>query len=379
MNDQPLPAPDTLAYRMLALTAICGEVPVRVLYRLPGGEQYKEKVITSLKKEKLLRVHSRDHLRGYRLGRRVKTLLLAQEPERFSFFLTGNADTNLLKSEVTRRLRLHRVAAVIAMLQNAGIHIFRDEKPDLFAPDRFDAGTFSPSATPVFYCSREIKAMGPAMVKVRGSRMAGVLLTATDIFLTYHNGHTLPKWDHRSEQRAKGMMWLVLCMERLSGVYSMKNVCGLLICDDMQVLKQMLTNTDPKERCFFLLERNYEHFYYLTDDRRGELMLQLLYDPVKRAALDALLLSELQAPGQDQTIDLDALDAQGRPVLFSYLPDIPRLNWYIEALIRFNRPGCIACFDFQARALKDSFGPLVSFLAIDFEKIKEQIFPGKSG
>lgn len=63
MTNQPLPASDTLAYRMLALTAICGEVPVRVLYRLPGGEQYKEKVITLLKKEKLLRVHSRDHLR----------------------------------------------------------------------------------------------------------------------------------------------------------------------------------------------------------------------------------------------------------------------------------------------------------------------------
>lgn len=263
------------------------------------------------------------------------------------------------------------------MLQNAGIHIFRDEKPDLLAPDGYDAATFPSSVTPVFYFSREIKAMGPDMVKVRGSRMAGVLLTATDIFLTCHNGHTLPKWDHRYEQRAKAMLWLVRCLERLSGLYYMQNICGLLICDDMEVLKQMLINTDPKERCFFLLERNYEHFYYLTDDHRGELLRRLLCDPAKRAALDALLLSELQKPGPDQTIDHDALDAQGRLVLFSYLPDIPRLKWYIETLIRFDRPGCIACFDFQARALKDSFGPLISFLAIRFEKIEERLFQNR--
>lgn len=89
---------------------------------------------------------------------------------------------------------------------------------------------------------------------------------------------------------------------------------------------------------------------------------------------NTLLLSEFQAPGQDQTIDHDALDAQGCPVLFSYLPDIPRLNWYIEALIRLDRPDCTACFDFQTRALKASFDLMVSFLTISFKKIEKRFF-----
>ena len=51
-----------------------------------------------LKKERLLRVYYRDKLRGYRLGRRARTALLFDNPERFSFYLTGNVDTSLLKS-----------------------------------------------------------------------------------------------------------------------------------------------------------------------------------------------------------------------------------------------------------------------------------------
>ena len=85
-----------------------------------------------LKQKKLLRGFSQDQLRGYRLGRRAKTLLLASRPERFSAFLSGNTDTNHIKSEVERRQRLHRIAAATVLAMNAGAKIFPDEKPDVF-------------------------------------------------------------------------------------------------------------------------------------------------------------------------------------------------------------------------------------------------------
>ena len=64
--------------------------------------------MTSLKKSGLLRTYYRDRLRGYRLGAKAKAALLDGWPERFSPYLTGDTDTNRLKSEVNRRLRLHR-------------------------------------------------------------------------------------------------------------------------------------------------------------------------------------------------------------------------------------------------------------------------------
>lgn len=105
-----LPSHNSLNYELLSLTAICGEVPCAGSSRLTASESYRKKVVTSLTHDKLLRIFSSHHLRGYRLGVRTKRLLLQQEPERFAFYLSGCSDTNAIKSEVPRRIRLHRIA-----------------------------------------------------------------------------------------------------------------------------------------------------------------------------------------------------------------------------------------------------------------------------
>ena len=82
MHDKnSFPREDTISYHLLELTAICGEFPVPLLIRLPCSTSYKESVITFLKKEGLLRTYYRDKLRGYRLGRRAKSFLLAENPD----------------------------------------------------------------------------------------------------------------------------------------------------------------------------------------------------------------------------------------------------------------------------------------------------------
>lgn len=86
-------------YRLLEMVALCGEFPADQLTRLIPSPSYGEKLITELKAQKLLRTHYRDHLRGYRLTGRAKQMLLAQNPERFRDFLTGNTETNQVRSE----------------------------------------------------------------------------------------------------------------------------------------------------------------------------------------------------------------------------------------------------------------------------------------
>lgn len=133
MSDKgTFPRQDTLGFYLLELAAICGEFPASLIPRIPGSSSYKEAVITSLKKEGLLRVFYKDRLRGFRLGRKAKGRLLAENPERFAFYLTGDTDTNRIRSEVTRRMRLHRAAETYAAMLNAGAAVFRDEKPPVF-------------------------------------------------------------------------------------------------------------------------------------------------------------------------------------------------------------------------------------------------------
>lgn len=114
--------------------ALCGEFPADQLYRLIPSSSYAEKVITQLKSEKLLRVHYRDKLRGYRLTKRSKEYLLQEAPKRFALYLTGNADTNQIRSEKSRRLRLHLRAEGYLTLFHAGIPVFLMRSRICFSP-----------------------------------------------------------------------------------------------------------------------------------------------------------------------------------------------------------------------------------------------------
>ena len=133
------PGRNTLGYSLLELAAICGELPAGLVCRIPGSGSYKETVLCSLRKGGLLRTYYQDRLRGYRLGRKAKGYLLAGCPGRFGFYLTGKTDTNRLKCEVSRRVRLHRIAEVYVAMMNAGVAVFRDEKPAVFAGSRVQA------------------------------------------------------------------------------------------------------------------------------------------------------------------------------------------------------------------------------------------------
>ena len=81
------------------MTALSGEFPADQLSRLIPSQAYAEKVITQLKAEKLLRIHYRDKLRGYRLTKKSKEMLLQDNAARFTFYLTGNTETNQVRSE----------------------------------------------------------------------------------------------------------------------------------------------------------------------------------------------------------------------------------------------------------------------------------------
>ena len=150
-----IPSHSTLSYLLLVLTAVSGEYPTDQVIRLPGGVSYKQSLLTQLKQSKLLRTYYRNGLRGLRLTAAAKAMLLAGEPDRFRPYLTGDIETNVLKSEVTRRLRLHRMAEVLTTMFNADIAVFDWERI-------------------VFFCrpqpTRSIRSFPPIIIHVKSNR-----------------------------------------------------------------------------------------------------------------------------------------------------------------------------------------------------------------
>ena len=361
-----LPTPGTRAYDLLALTALSGEYPASSVSRLVGSTAYAEKVVARLKADGFLRTVYRDRLRGYRLTSAAKHRLLASAPSRFAFYLTGSTDTTRVKSEPVRRLRLHRVAQVYTSVYKAGIALFRDEKP---CP--FSAAAHHHSAPAAFYGSREVKEMGVETVKIRGSRMVGVLAAPGGPCLCYNCAGNIPAFDRQSELRAKVFFQN---LARRDGS-AQCNVTGLLFADRTETLDQLLAQAHTRDREYFLFGDGCEPFYFLTNDHHGDALLRLLCDPPLLQAFLAVLRQGFAPPTPGGQIEQDAMTAAGQPVLFACLPDLPRLFRFCSALELYDQQGVLVCFDFQAASLKQGCGDRVSLQLINFDKFERGFLP----
>lgn len=126
---------------------------------------------------------------------------------------------------------------------------------------------------------------------------------------------------------------------------------------------------------YFVLDGQFEHFYYLTSDRHGELVLQLLCDIEQRAILDDILSQDLAPRRTDWIVDNDAMDGDS-PVLFAYTCDMPHIRRFATALELHGKTGTLFCFDFQEDVLRQICGPRTKIESLDSEKVKTLLFDG---
>lgn len=119
----------TAKQSVLAATALCGELSPLALARLIPSQSYRYHVAEELAQAKLLRTYRKDRVKGYRLTRRAKELLAGQQPERYAALFTGSVRTNSYPSELSRRLRMHRLGETLTMMQLCGVRILRMSAP----------------------------------------------------------------------------------------------------------------------------------------------------------------------------------------------------------------------------------------------------------
>lgn len=362
---------DTLPGLLLTLTALSGEFPADLVHRLPGSDSYKEAVVKRLKRERLLRTYYHDGLRGLRLTATSKRLLFADQPALFSDTFIGHTVTNTPKYTVPHRIRLHRMAEVLVTMYQAGIPSFPWEKSAVFQPTPLPAGTFA--SLPAYYSSREVKEIGPQSSKIRGSRSTGVLLSDAGIFIVYNTAASKIKWEYKAELRLKALLQIEICQQRLTAQFADSSVNGVVFGQGIEPLEYLMGPGDVGTRNYFVLDGNFEHFYYLTSDHHGEVMLRLLFDKELKATLDTILSEDLLPRDQHCPVEHDALDPAGTPVLFAYLGDMPRIRRFDTALELHERSGILICFDFQEEALRRACGQRVQFQCIDFDTFEGSV------
>ena len=371
MNDT-----STAAYRLLSLTALSGECSPDILSRLGIGPSYGEKLVTKLKDEALLKTHYKDRLRGYRLACGGKKLLLAQNPERFSFYLSGNTETNHPRSGYPRRLRLQQASHIYAMLLNAGITFFRDEKPLIFREEP-QAGESVRMPLPIFYHSREVKELGTEAVKIGNSRIMGILFAPGCIYALFHTGTAPIKWEYQTELRVKTFLSHhvsrgILSRGSIEPCYHPDTPIRLLfIGSGMDTALKLMESTGGFQKSYFCLDSSFDYFHYVPDDAAGETTLRLLCSPALQKALRSLLLSDLQPPCPDYGLEHDAV-SEGMPVLLAFDFDMLRLSRFRTALSFHGLAGNLVCFDFQKPVLQQYFGDAAAIETIDLYKFERR-------
>ena len=370
-NSQKVYGANQFATLILTLTALSGELPVAQVSRLSSTTAYREKVLKLLKTEKLIRTYYRNGLRGLRLTTRAKKLLSAEQPDRFASLFKGDTATNTPKYTLVHRLRLHRMAEVQVTMLNAGVSSLPWKKPVVFTPTPLMAAPYIDR--PTYYSSREVKNLGLTANKIRSSRAAGVLLTDGGIFVVYNTGASKMKWEYKAEIRLKSLLEIELCLHRLPDQFSGVGQSAIVFGADMGHLLPLIGVDAANRQSYFLSGESFPHFYYLTSDHHGEVVLQLICDPEKKQSLDSILTEDLSPPQPGLVVENDAMDGDN-PVLFGYTCDMPRIKRFDTALHIHNKKGTLYCFDFQEDALRELCGPNVSIRVIDFEAYEGSVF-----
>lgn len=129
---------------LLLLIAVSGEMPADLAEQIIGSVSYTASVITRLKQEGYISVRNKAGWKGYVLRAKGKRYVLSQYGEDTAFFLQGSVETNHVKTEIEKRLRLYRMSKVWVFFWKTGIPIFRSQKPepeyDEYCPHRSLSG-----------------------------------------------------------------------------------------------------------------------------------------------------------------------------------------------------------------------------------------------
>lgn len=364
------PDSDRFSSLLLMLIALSGEFPIEQVRRLSGSVSYADFVVKRLKRERLIRTYYRDNLRGLRLTAAAKKQLAADWPGWFSPLFTGDTMTNAPKYSILHRLRLHRMAEVLVSMFNVGILSFPWEKPVVFTPTPLYEPPYI--EWPAYYSSREVKNLGALATKIRNSRAVGLLLMDGSIFAVYNTGPALMKWEYQAEMRLKAMLQIELCQNRLPGQFGDAELSAILFGSHMGQAPALL-DADTQSRDHFIQDGSYSHFYFLTCDHHGDVILYLLLHPDEKDALDSILSQGLDPPRPNWWVENDAMDGDN-PVLFGYTCDMPRIMKFDNVLHIHGRTGTLYCFDFQEDAMRQVCGPNVEIRRIDFEAYEGGVF-----
>lgn len=175
---------------------------------------------------------------------------------------------------------------------------------------------------------------------------------------------------YASELRARTLLSEFIGRRMAIPSYAGRTAEAILMGDSMELAPALLQSRGGGRRQLFYLDGTFAQMHYLPNTPQGDALLRLLLDPAAQETLRTALRNTMQPKAQPGNFAFDALDAQGRPVLFAWDFDLVRIQSFALGLGSRGLSGAAIAFDFQANALRRIFGNRVDVRALSFEKTR---------
>ena len=334
---------------LLLLIALSGEMPADWIGQAVGSDSYGARLLTMLKKDGMIKLRKGGGIRGYLLREKGKAYLMEKYRKDVEIFLSGSSCTNHVKSEPSRRLRLHRMSMVWVFCRRSGVKVFRDEKPERPGFNR-DEG--------VYYGINEVRLKTDQEIK--GSRACG-LLCADEAYVVYNTLDCRMKWQKKTERNMAARLGIRL-----------RKSCGLVLRGAVvmgtgeKLLSTLLSSDGGLKGELFQLDDVYEEYYYVPLRSEARIQLKLLCRREGNERLMRFLGQGLSKAGLTTRALEDGIDRNGTPVYFCYLCGLWKLKRILGRPIR--KAGRIFCFTYQAKEIQPMVPSSFSVEAIQPEK-----------
>lgn len=342
---------------LLVLIALSGELPADLAEFVIGSPSYTAAVLTRFKQEGYILVRNKSGYKGYVLRAKGKRYVLAKFGEDTEIFLQGAAETNHVKGEIEKRLRLHRMSKVWVFFWKTGIPIFRSEKPELFQEALEDG-----RGQTAYFGSQEFKGRTDA---IKGSRACGILLAGESGYIVYHSLTQRMRWAKKMERAMKSFAE----KESMKGG-RLRRFDAVVMGDTIEFLNELLISDGGIKGNLFQIDDIYEHYYYVPGILEAGIQVQLLTDAGKRKRLYQFLCTALKETAGTEYRLWAGADESGNPVYFCYELDMRRLLG-IRQELAWKRKGSIFCFSYQRPVLELFFGKGVSYREMMVNRVLE--------
>lgn len=343
---------------LLKMIAISGELPSYLVEKIVGSPSYAASLITDLKKKGYIALRYKSGLRGYVLSKKGKAYVMEKYQKDVCSYLTGASETNHVKSEPEKRLRLYRMSRAWVYFKTSGNLIFSSSKPKIFT-----SGCYESREVGIYYGSQELKSTAE---QIKGSRACGLFILDEEMFVVYHTMCSLIKW-------SKKMEYAMRCWVERNILQTGRTWEGnaIFLGNSMEFLNQILLSDGGKKNQLFQIDDIYENYYYVPDSVDSFLQIELIVDGKKEKRLLQFLHTMLDKI-ETYEFSIVAGFKNKLPVYFVYEMELRHLQMVKQDLDRRGK-GVVVCLDYQVNAMKNYLGKEVQMMVLNCNKVEDYL------